>query len=392
MKLICIHCGQSFSIRAEQLGQSGRCPHCREVIHLPEAESGEEAREERPAAGGLRAWLADSIAAVASFVFHLVLMLILALISFGSTGGTLGDGEEVFIGSLPGSDLTDNAEQSLQAPAESESETETAIEMVDEFQEVSAPSATAETADLAEFALSPSMVGGGQTSAFDLGSLSGGMGAPGGDGDFAGLIQRLKRDGLDIVFVFDSTGSMGGEIDTVKTQIGKINRTLFRLAPKTRISVCTYRDQGDEYVVKGLPLTSDLQQIQGYLDDIRAGGGGDMPEAVHKGLEWGATENPFRGKARKVMLLFGDAPPHRQFLEQCIETASNFRRQNEGIVSTVTCRMRRPMDEFVEIAQAGGGEAFLTTDERQIMTQLVILIFGSEHRRKVLEAFELMDR
>ena len=50
------------------------------------------------------------------------------------------------------------------------------------------------------------------------------------------------------------------------------------------------------------------------------------------------------------------------------------------------------MDEFLAIAQSGGGEAFLTTDEREIMTQLVVLVFGSQHRDKVLEAFKLLER
>ena len=49
---------------------------------------------------------------------------------------------------------------------------------------------------------------------------------------------------------------MGGEIDQVKRQIERIGQTLMTLIPKTRISVCTYRDKGDEYVVKGLPLTT----------------------------------------------------------------------------------------------------------------------------------------
>jgi hypothetical protein len=34
----------------------------------------------------------------------------------------------------------------------------------------------------------------------------------------------------------------------------------------------------------------------------------------------------------------------------------------------------------------------LTSDQRQIMTQLMVLVFGSEHRAKVLEAFKLLER
>ena len=58
----------------------------------------------------------------------------------------------------------------------------------------------------------------------------------------------------------------------------------------------------------------------------------------------------------------------------------------------MTCRLPRPLSEFDKIAQVGGGESFRTSDERQIMTQLLVLVFGSRHRSKVLEAFKLMER
>jgi Mg-chelatase subunit ChlD len=164
------------------------------------------------------------------------------------------------------------------------------------------------------------------------------------------------------------------------------------MVPKTRISIVTYRDETDTYLVKGTPLTSSIDTVKLYLDEIRAAGGGDEPEAVHAGLNWAMSRNRFRSRARKVVLLFGDAPPHRQYLGECLNLAQSFNRQQGGVVSTVTCRASRRMDEFVEIAQMGGGESFLTSDEREIMTQLIVLVFGSEHRRKVLDAFKLLDR
>ena len=54
------------------------------------------------------------------------------------------------------------------------------------------------------------------------------------------------------------------------------------------------------------------------------------------------------------------------------------------------CRAGSAMPEFYEIAAAGGGEAFLSADQRQIMTQLIVLVFGSKHRQKVVEAFKLL--
>ena len=74
-----------------------------------------------------------------------------------------------------------------------------------------------------------------------------------------------------------------------------------------------------------------------------------------------------------------------------IELALDFRK-NGGIVSTVTCRSEFVLEEFDAIAKIGGGEAFLTTNERQIMMQLMVLVFGSQHRAKVVEAFDLLNK
>ena len=211
-----------------------------------------------------------------------------------------------------------------------------------------------------------------------------------GNEDFGKLLARLQKDGLDIVITFDSTGSMQGEIDQVKDQIERIGSVLFQLIPKTRISICTYRDEGDDYVVKGLPLTDSLAEVALYLKDVQASGGGDGPEAVDQGLEWSIEKNDFRRRARKVILLFGDAPPRASRVVRCQKLVSDFRHSG-GVVSTVTCRNTKRMDAFVSIAQIGRGESFLTDDEQQIMSQLIVLVFGSQHRAIVLEAFDLLQ-
>lgn len=381
----CIHCGRVFSITASQLGGKGRCPHCRGEIRLPKAVEQQPAPAPEPTRASH--WLQNSMSGLLSLVFHIALILVLALITYGSPGG-VGGGEDVLIGQLPTQELGDSPEQQLEA-AEVVAETRNDFA---ESLEVEPPVETSRDRVATEELLATSpAVGGGDAEAFDLGEMSAGGGSMSGGG-WEGFLQTLRRDGLDIVLAFDSTGSMHGEINQVKGQIKRIGATLLALVPKARISICTYRDYGDEYVVRGLPLTSDLQQIDHYLAGIRADGGGDEPEAVHEGLRWAVEQNEFRPKSRKVILLFGDAPPHQQYLATCLSIASDFHSQQAGIVSTVTCRSAHRLPSFVEIAEVGGGEAFVTADERQIMTQLMVLVFGSRHRAKVLEAFELLER
>jgi hypothetical protein len=334
--------------------------------------------------------LTNSISGLTSLVFHTLLLIIIALLPQFGDPGVPGEGEEVMIGILPNENLSENPDDSLDAAEEVAKENDAADDMLDDL-EIQSPTETSDAAASDLIALNPASMSSGGGGDFNLGAVSAGGGGDGGGWD--GMLQRLRLTGLEVVIVFDSTGSMGGEIAQVKKQITRIGQTLVRLVPKARISLITYRDTGDAYVVKEpiLPLTGDIQLIEEYLGRVSAGGGGDHPEAVDAGLNAAVGQNDFRSSARKVILLFGDAPPHSARFGDCLRIASDFNRQNRGVVSTVTCRNQTKLKEFVEIAQVGGGEAFLTTDEEQIVTQLMILVFGSRYRNKVVEAFELMD-
>ncbi len=384
MKLICIHCGGEFTIHSEHLGGKGRCPHCKSEITLPKADNPKQAAGHEPP----RNWLDSSISFLGSLVIHMGALLLIALLQHFTFEAGSGEGttQEVLIGILPSQELTDQQEEAISTTeVKSDSQTDPMLEIVDVQ-----PAATADasaTTDLA--ATSPAS--GSDSTSFDLGEVNVGGSMAGGGGNWDGMIQQLRRHGLDIVICFDSTGSMSGEIDQVKKQIERIGRTLVTLVPKARISIVTYRDEGDEYVSKGMPLSGNIADVKAYLDRIEASEGGDLPEAVEEGLRWASKQNEFRPSARKVILVFGDAPPHPEKLKECLELASGFLNQQKGVVSTVTCRASTPLPEFYQIARAGGGEAFLTRNQREIMTQLMVLVFGSRHRDKVLEAFKMLE-
>jgi hypothetical protein len=350
---------------------------------LPRAE---DENDDLPVAKRSTHWWENSISGLVSVVVHMCLLLILALIGYNSYSGE-GLGEDVLIGELPSEILSDAQDEELNSD---ETDKETAEAEADETLEVEPTfDVTAET-EFTELTVPSPSSSGGESGAFNFGGVSAAGGSMAG-GSWDGLLQNLRRNGLDIVITFDSTGSMGGEIREVKEQIKRIGDTIIKLVPKARIGICTYRDEGEEYVVRGLPLTNDTQAIESYLRGVTADAGGDQPEAVQEGLRWAVEENQFRNNARKVILVFGDAPPHRSDHDECLRIASDFHRYSKGIVSTVTCRRSSALPEFDEIAQMGGGESFLTVDERQIMTQLLILVFGSRYRSKVLEAFKVID-
>jgi DNA-directed RNA polymerase subunit RPC12/RpoP/uncharacterized protein YegL len=388
MNIYCIHCGEAFSITKEQLGKRGKCPHCRATVILPKSKQ-QYGHKERQLDAPSR-WMENSLCGISTLILHLLVLVSLAMIPWGDfSTGEGGEGEQILIGQLSREQLIDTPTDQLQSEP---LENPTDFPELEQWPQQLADSRATNPLTNEAFDLTLGALAGGSRKSFQIESLNESTILAGGSENFGKLISRLKRDGLDIVIVFDSTGSMQGEIDEVKNKIQRIGNALLKMIPKTRISICAYRDTNDEYVVKGTPLTDNLGKIILDLEAISASGGGDRPEAVDAGLRWAVQKNEFRRTARKVILLFGDAPPHQSRKIECQKLAAEFRNQQRGVVSTVTCRSDQKLEDFELIARVGGGESFLTRNEREIMQQLIVLVFGSQHRAKVLEAFDLIGR
>ena len=178
MRMSCIHCGQPFSITASQLGGKGRCPHCRGEIRLPKAT---DDVEQLPDKGEPSHWIQNSMSGLLSLIFHMLLILVLALITYGSYGG-IGAGEDVLIGQLPSEELGDSQDEQLEA-AEVVSETNSDFT---ESLEVEPPVDSSADVDQSDnmMVASPS-AGGSEATSFDLGATTVGSGSMSG-GDWNG--------------------------------------------------------------------------------------------------------------------------------------------------------------------------------------------------------------
>jgi hypothetical protein len=140
-------------------------------------------------------------------------------------------------------------------------------------------------------------------------------------------ISRSCPDQIDLLFAVDATGSMGDELEYLKSELTDV---IARIEPTAgvRLSTVFYRDQGDEYVVRSFPFTSESSQMIENIRNQSADGGGDTPEAVHSALEEAITQMNWseRATARLLFLLL-DAPPHqddqvKQQLQTLIPLAS----------------------------------------------------------------------
>lgn len=120
---------------------------------------------------------------------------------------------------------------------------------------------------------------------------------------------------LDILFILDTTGSMGEEIQRLKTTIELINLNLSSLSskPKVRFGLVLYKDRGDQYVTQTVPLTGDLPAFQKALGKVRADGGGDDPEDLQAALQETIRGVAWDPDGIRLGFIITDAPPHLDY-------------------------------------------------------------------------------
>jgi predicted outer membrane repeat protein len=148
---------------------------------------------------------------------------------------------------------------------------------------------------------------------------------------------------LDFVICFDTTGSMGGDIDAVRTAASQIVNAIAARFTSYRLGLVDFRDYpdgnhgsiGDWPYLDRVRFTTDVNQLIAGLQPMVAGGGADGPEAIYTALMHCIDANALAArltadgyanyidpnspglgnwrqgtKVMRVILLLTDAPPH----------------------------------------------------------------------------------
>lgn len=176
---------------------------------------------------------------------------------------------------------------------------------------------------------------------------------------------KAKEKDVEIVFVLDTTGSMGGLIQGAKTKIWSIVNEVMQTHKdsKVKIGLVAYRARGDVYVTKVTQLSENLDEIYSVLMGYKAQGGGDDPEdvrkALHESLEVIQWSTP-RENLSQIIFLVGDAPPHDDYNDSPDTSDTAKKAKSRGIIiNTIQCGDMPKTDYYWKaIAQFGGGEYF----------------------------------
>jgi len=368
-------------------------------------ESAETARDDKARRRYWRPWRNDGRhhleSAVLSAIIHLLLLLLFASLTFGPGKSLMGDGmaglgeAEVALSEQSDRqlDARDLLKQVTIEPA-AVPETQRAAQPLPKLPSLGAPLAS--SARLRNVSARFSATGG-------LGNLS---------GEFGSVIGKLRKTGLDVVLVVDSTGSMQQVLKELTDRMTVLARTLHRLVPTARVGVVAFRDRDDdEFVTHYVDLTRNPAKVRDFLAGLRASGGGDWEDGVWEGLETAIESLSWAKDAKKVVILVGSSPPHDEDIPTVLSLVSNFKSRG-GIVSTIDITQRLheahhrfiyrsihgveptefpPQPEhnlkvkavFADIARAGGGEVASGSFESALAEQILVFTFGSRWKNEI---------
>lgn len=178
------------------------------------------------------------------------------------------------------------------------------------------------------------------------------------------IIGGIERPEIEVVFVLDTTGSMGGLIQAAKEKIWSIASTMASAqpAPLIRMGLVAYRDRGDQYVTRVVDLSEDLDSVYAALMDFQADGGGDGPESVNQALydavhsiSWSSNSKSYR-----AIFLVGDAPPHMDYQDDVKYPQTIAAAMNRGIIiNAIQCGGEsETLNVWRQMAQLGNGAYF----------------------------------
>ncbi len=117
----------------------------------------------------------------------------------------------------------------------------------------------------------------------------------------------------DVLFVFDTTGSMAGALTEAQAQAAQVMSSLSGRLPNLKFGVAQVRDYGST-PVWGVEqaITANQGTVQSAIDALSADEGGDAPEAYGTALFQSANDDAvgWSAGAKHLVVLIADDVPH----------------------------------------------------------------------------------
>jgi len=125
------------------------------------------------------------------------------------------------------------------------------------------------------------------------------------------ITSTIVDKATEVVFVYDTTGSMQPCIANVRKHIEKTCEELFKDIPNLRVGFIAHGDYCDgPNCYKLQDLTDDQAKVYDFIRSAPNTSGGDEPECYELALNLVKSFGWSKAKGGKVVVMIGDAYPH----------------------------------------------------------------------------------
>lgn len=188
---------------------------------------------------------------------------------------------------------------------------------------------------------------------------------------------------VEIVFVFDTTGSMRNQIETLKSRAVTFARQLQDKKRDYALGLVAFGDEIRGIFREDGSLTSDVAEFTRWVSALRAIGGGDDPENALGAIK-AATAMKHRDGAQRIEILITDAPPHHlgdgpdegsAFTDPdlTVDRTTNILRTGQVTLYAVT----NGHSDFQRMTRETNGESFpITADFSKILDSIATTVGG----------------
>lgn len=124
--------------------------------------------------------------------------------------------------------------------------------------------------------------------------------------------MALPNGNMEIVFSFDTTGSMYSYLDEVRGRVSDMVQRLQADIPGIKMAIFAHGDYCDRstYITKYVDLTDDVAKLVDFVQNVERTGGGDADECYELVLHEVRTKLSWTPGTQRALVMIGDCNPH----------------------------------------------------------------------------------
>ena len=177
-------------------------------------------------------------------------------------------------------------------------------------------------------------------------------------------VQNQKNNIIQLMFVIDTTGSMGDEIAYIQAEIIDIIRRVKEDNNQITIylALMFYRDNGDDYVTRYYDFSTDIEAQVAKLAKEFANGGGDFEEAVDEAFKLASLQQWLLSSSTNILIHVADAPSHDKDVVTWFKAVEKLAACNVKVINVASSGINKATEYLFrnECLQTNGYYCYLT--------------------------------